>query len=236
MKKLLFILTICNLQYTIYNYSTAQDTTQVQTLEPTETAALLNVIVENDKQQPNVGDIITFTSKKDSQVYKGVTDAAGHFSILVPKEQTYSVKGYGKDEVISELEMPAFDGYLNYDFTIIYEMPKTFTLRNVYFDSDKATLKPASDEALNNLKELMVNKKNINIEISGHTDNTGGKQHNQTLSQNRAAAVRTYLINKGIAATRTTSVGFGDTKPIDSNDNPEGKQNNRRVEVKVLPQ
>jgi len=74
----------------------------------------------------------------------------------------------------------------------------------------------------------------LKFEVDGHTDNTGADAHNLTLSQQRADAVKSQLISMGIDASRLSSKGFGDTKPIDNNSTLEGKANNRRVEfVKI---
>jgi len=75
---------------------------------------------------------------------------------------------------------------------------------------------------------------NVQIEIAGHTDNQGGNEYNSNLSKNRAKAVLEYLTANGINSNRLKSFGYGATKPISSNDSEEGRQNNRRVEVKVL--
>jgi outer membrane protein OmpA-like peptidoglycan-associated protein len=75
---------------------------------------------------------------------------------------------------------------------------------------------------------------NAKFSIEGHTDADGKDASNQTLSESRAAAVQGYLVEHGIAASRLTSVGYGETKPIDSNKTKAGKANNRRVEVKLV--
>lgn len=100
----------------------------------------------------------------------------------------------------------------------------------VNFDIDKATLRPESMGTLNQIKALMTSDPTLKFEIDGHTDNTGEAAHNMTLSQERADAVKAQLVTMGISADRLTTKGFGDTKPITSNDTPEGKANNRRVE------
>jgi outer membrane protein OmpA-like peptidoglycan-associated protein len=82
----------------------------------------------------------------------------------------------------------------------------------------------------NQIKRIMTDNPELTFEIGGHTDNTGTAPHNLTLSQQRADAVKTQLVTMGIDATRLTTKGYGDTKPIASNATPEGKANNRRVE------
>jgi len=87
---------------------------------------------------------------------------------------------------------------------------------------------------LNDLVEVMKLKPAMVIEIGGHTDNTGSKEINLKLSQGRADAVRNYLIQKGIPATRVTAKGYGDTQPVADNSTDEGRTKNRRTEVTVI--
>ncbi len=104
----------------------------------------------------------------------------------------------------------------------------------ITFDVDKSDIKPQSMGTLNMIVRVMKNNPGLKFEIDGHTDNTGDAAHNMTLSQQRADAVKSQLVSMGIDASRLTTKGFGDTKPIDTNDTAEGRANNRRVEfVKI---
>lgn len=100
----------------------------------------------------------------------------------------------------------------------------------INFDVDKATLRPESMGTLNQIKAVMASDPTLKFEIDGHTDNTGSAPHNLALSQERADAVKAQLVSMGISADRLTTKGYGDTKPIASNDTQDGKANNRRVE------
>ena len=100
----------------------------------------------------------------------------------------------------------------------------------INFDIDKATIQAQSMGTLNMIVKILQNNPDLKFEVDGHTDNSGNAQHNMELSQQRADAVKKQLVSMGIDASRLTTKGFGDTKPISTNDTPDGKSNNRRVE------
>lgn len=104
----------------------------------------------------------------------------------------------------------------------------------INFDIDQATIRPESMGTLNMIIHVLNDNPDVKFEIDGHTDNSGAAPHNLALSQQRADAVREQLVTMGIDASRLTTKGFGDTRPIADNGSPEGKANNRRVEfVKI---
>ncbi len=111
---------------------------------------------------------------------------------------------------------------------------KAIILKNVFFDTDKADLRPESFSELNKLKLLLTENPTMRIEIRGHTDSQGSEEHNLDLSSRRAKSVLTYLVKNGVGAERLLSKGFGKTMPIDSNDTEQGRQNNRRTEFVIL--
>jgi outer membrane protein OmpA-like peptidoglycan-associated protein len=109
-----------------------------------------------------------------------------------------------------------------------------FVTHGITFDVDKAIIKPESMGVLNQVARFLKDNGSVKMEIDGHTDNSGASAHNLALSQQRAEAVKAQLIAMGIDASRLSTKGFGDTKPISDNSTPEGKANNRRVEfVKI---
>jgi outer membrane protein OmpA-like peptidoglycan-associated protein/tetratricopeptide (TPR) repeat protein len=107
-------------------------------------------------------------------------------------------------------------------------------LKNIFFDFDRATLRTESTAELERLTKLLNDVPTLKIEISGHTDNKGAAQYNQTLSENRAKSVVEYLIQKGIDKNRLEYKGYGLTQPIAGNETDEGRQLNRRTEFKIL--
>lgn len=103
----------------------------------------------------------------------------------------------------------------------------------ILFDVDKYDLRPEAEEVLKNLA-IVLKEADIKVfEVDGHTDSDAGDKHNQVLSENRANAVKNFLTSQGITAEITIK-GYGKTRPIASNDTPEGKQKNRRVEI-IIP-
>lgn len=112
---------------------------------------------------------------------------------------------------------------------------KTIRLDKIFFQPDKATLLPSSYEELNKLYGFLTENPTVSIQINGHTDITNLPDYNQVLSENRAKAVKTYLIRKGISEKRIKTKGFGETQPVATNETEEGKQQNRRVEFEIIP-
>jgi OOP family OmpA-OmpF porin len=100
----------------------------------------------------------------------------------------------------------------------------------INFDIDQATIKPESMGTLNMIMGILKDNPELKFEVDGHTDNTGTPSHNLTLSQQRSDAVKAQLISMGVDASRLSTKGYGDTKPISDNTSLEGKANNRRVE------
>jgi outer membrane protein OmpA-like peptidoglycan-associated protein len=106
-------------------------------------------------------------------------------------------------------------------------------LKNVEFLTASANLTPMGQATLNDVAAALAKAPDMQVAIAGHTDSQGRADANRALSQARADSVKAYLTAKGIAAARMTTKGFGDTKPIASNDTAEGRQRNRRIEFSV---
>ena len=109
-----------------------------------------------------------------------------------------------------------------------------FITHGILFDVNKSTIKPSSTGVLNQIAKLMKEHADLKFSIEGHTDSDGDETSNQTLSEQRAESVKKALTEVGIESSRLQTKGWGESKPIDNNDSPEGKANNRRVEfVKI---
>ncbi len=110
----------------------------------------------------------------------------------------------------------------------------TIVVENILFNTGKSTLKAQSFAGLDKLADLLRKNPKVRIEVSGHTDNVGSASLNKRLSKARALSVRNYLISRGIDPERMEYEGYGFDKPIAPNTTPEGREQNRRVEIKVL--
>ncbi|WPO38584.1 OmpA family protein [Flammeovirgaceae bacterium SG7u.111] len=107
-------------------------------------------------------------------------------------------------------------------------------LNNIFFDTDKSSLRSSSLSELENIVKILEENPKIRVEISGHTDNVGNEAYNQTLSEDRAKSVVDWLVGKGVDASRLEFVGYGLRAPIADNSTEEGRQKNRRTEFKIL--
>lgn len=113
-------------------------------------------------------------------------------------------------------------------------LQENWVLIGINFDFNKATIRPESLPILYNAAEILLKNPDVKIEIQGHTDNVGSANYNQKLSLRRAETVKNFLIAKGVAANRLTTVGLGETKPIMSNKTAEDRGLNRRIEFKII--
>lgn len=191
-------------------------------------------------KQPRNNELIVFQSRKNSNQYQGISDSTGKFSIRLPAGDKYDIYIMGFRDSISYnvMEIPALKEnafYKNpFQVDIEFDPPKTFVLDNVEFDFGKSTLRSSSYTALNELVDYLKRKDDERIEIGGHTDNVGTAARNLKLSEDRAKSVMAYLIAQGIPSERLQAKGYGDTEPVEENNTEEGRQKNRRTEVKVL--
>ena len=113
---------------------------------------------------------------------------------------------------------------------IILNMPS-----NITFDTDRAEVKPQFYDTLNSVSLVLKEFNRTLVDVNGHTDSTGTPGHNQQLSERRAGAVADYLISQGNNPSRFQAIGMGQDDPIASNATPEGRAQNRRVEIKIVP-
>jgi outer membrane protein OmpA-like peptidoglycan-associated protein len=106
-------------------------------------------------------------------------------------------------------------------------------MSDVLFDTAKSSLRPLAREKLAKVAGIVSGHPGLKLDVEGHTDSVGGDAYNQQLSEERGTAVRDYLVEQGMATASVTTKGFGETQPVASNDNAEGRQQNRRVELVI---
>lgn len=202
--------------------------------------ATVQVIVTDTRKQPRKGEQVLLQAQHTGKEYAGRSDVSGRFTILLPPGDNYTirVKALTDTTMYGTLEVPALQPgqFFTAPFVvdIEYEPARSYTLDNVHFDFGKATLRPESYKELNELAEYLKWRDNEKAEIAGHTDNVGRDADNLKLSQQRAETVRNYIIKKGIKADRISAKGYGATQPVAENDTDEGRQKNRRTEVRFL--
>jgi outer membrane protein OmpA-like peptidoglycan-associated protein len=165
----------------------------------------------------------------------------GAFKMVLPFNKNYSIRATA-DKFFAQSENLNLDSLITEGYVEIHkdlylvpiEIGQVVRLNNVFFDFDKWDLRGESFLELNRVVKLLEDNPAIVIEMSAHTDSRGSDNYNVTLSANRAQSVMNYILSKGIAPTRITSQGYGETKPVATNDTDDGRQLNRRVEFTIL--
>lgn len=176
------------------------------------------------------------TGKREAFV---ISDTLGEYTARLPEPKTYAVEinasGYLYFLDIIDFSFATGDEKLQRNFFLReVEVGTKVVLDNIYFETGKAVLRPASNDALNQVFRFLENNPSMKLEISGHTDNTGSLRINQRLSRERAKAVVNYLVNLGIPEEMLISEGYADSQPVAPNNTRKGREQNRRVEFKVL--
>lgn len=185
---------------------------------------------------------ITISSIRSGEVVSVVqTDAAGKFNLQIEKEGEYSLSAEAAGFLIlsRSLKVSSLSGKTRYMNAVLRMSPlkvgKTAVMANIFFESGKASLRTESISELDKIRDFLQNSPTIKIQINGHTDNIGKALYNKQLSRKRAESVKEYLVNNGIEAGRLTVMGYGQEKPLVSNDDEEeGRALNRRTEIEVV--
>jgi outer membrane protein OmpA-like peptidoglycan-associated protein len=221
-----------------FSFSLMTGLTKAQEKNVTENDATFNFIVTTISGNPRQGEFLMLKSHRTKKIYRAITSNEGKCSVTLPSSDTYGIfyKLYGDTVKYKEITVPGGDRRLTYSLTLKYDDPKVYTLKNVFFETGLSALRKESYPALNELVAALKSKIHLVIEIAGHTDNVGTAESNMKLSNDRANVVRDYLIKHGIEPKRVTAKGYGETQPVASNDTPDGRQQNRRTEVRIISQ
>ena len=190
--------------------------------------------------KPLESNLVLVDNDKNEVISEMKSNAStGKYLIILPSGKNYGLAVEKEDYMFhsENFDIPPSTDYQ--EVTKDVELKKIavgtkIVLKNIFFDFDKATLRPESTAELARLLDLLNDVPNLKIEISGHTDSKGADDYNKKLSERRAKSVTDYLIAKGIAADRLRSAGYGEERPIATNDTDEGRQLNRRTEFEII--
>lgn len=201
--------------------------------------APVEVLVTDLKNKPYSGDKILFYGKKNHKSFSGISNAKGIFIVQLPCGDVYDIKvsSVGEEQDYNTLEIPTLgpnEAFQDMKLHVSYKLPEEFTLQDLKFETAKSVIQTSSYPSLNLVADFLKRKPTMQIEIGGHTDSDGDDQMNLQLSKDRANAVKTYLISKGVSEKQMTAIGYGETRPIAENTSTSGKQQNRRTEIQIL--
>lgn len=197
-------------------------------------------ITDAKSRQPLDAVIEIIDLEKNQSVYKDASSATdGDFLATLTSGKNYGLNisrpGYlfYSENFSLAGHVPSQPFIVNVSLSPI-EAGKKVILKNIFFESSKYDLEPLSKAELQRIIDFLNTNPTVRVEISGHTDDTGNDQLNQTLSENRAKAVYAYLISNNINAARLTFKGYGKTQPLVPNTSEENKAKNRRTEFKII--
>ena len=212
-----------------------------EALRPDAVSYVAGNVFDAETSQP-LSPMVQIINLKTDSLYEQTRpdDLNGRFLLCLPAGENYGLN----------IQMPGYLFYSgHFDLRNDYAKSEPYllaialqpikagsvtALRNVFFDTDSATLKPESFPQLNQVVAFMQNNPEWQVEISGHTDNTGTEAHNLELSRERAQSVVRFLEKAGIPAGRLVARGYGDTRPVADNATEKGRARNRRTEFRLL--
>lgn len=200
---------------------------------------LKGTVVDALTKQPIEANIALLDNKTGAKISEATSNSAtGAYLIILPAGKNYAISVTKQGYLFHSENFDLSDTADYQEVVKNVELNKAqvgarIVLRNIFFDFDKATLRPESNIELERLRKVMLDYPTMKIEISGHTDNKGSAEYNKKLSENRAKAVMDYMIKKGIQAGRMTFAGYGFERPMAPNDTDAGRQLNRRTEFEI---
>lgn len=199
-------------------------------------------VLNSSTDLPESGVEITVKNTTDLSVNKLINDAtSGNFSVQLGSGIDFTIVGK-KASYISNIATVSTKG-LNRSTTLYLQLKlqveevstaKNIVLNNVFFETGKTTFDMSASSDLQKLVQFLNDNPTIKLEIDGHTDNVGKPTANKILSEKRAKSIVYYLIQNGIDSERLLAKGFGDTMPLQTNASAQGREKNRRVEMKLI--
>lgn len=205
---------------------------------------VMGTVVSSGLLPPGYTKVIFQASNDSTVIFETQTDARGHYQMKVPRN-AYRIHaeaaGFISEGRQMDLTNLVEEGHADVTVTlsswrlVAIEPQAIVRLGELTFDTNRAVIKPSSYPELNRLLQAMKEQPSLVIEIQGHTDNVGAAASNLKLSRQRAQAVKTFLVARGIRSERIRTIGYGETRPLVSNDDEEeGRALNRRVDVKII--
>ncbi|NLF41295.1 MAG: OmpA family protein [Bacteroidales bacterium] len=169
----------------------------------------------------------------------GVDQQSGRYATTINPNETYLLTAKSRDHVFASKliwPMPSLKGYLPEIKMEIRPVVvgQNYAIEDILFDFDKFVIKAESIYILENMYDFLMEHPTVEIQIQGHTDIVGTDEYNKELSEQRARAVYDYLVSKGIVAERMSSIGFGSSLPVSTNDTEEGRARNRRTVMRIV--
>lgn len=217
----------------IYSFELKQD------IRPYETRWVKGKVTDK-KTGKGIAATLELTDLSTRQIISKVkTDSLGNYLLTLPSGRDYAFtvnqRGYlfNSDQYFLKNGITDSTAEKNIMLQAI-EQNASIVLKNIFFETNRYELSPASLVELDKLVNLLTENPTLKIEISGHTDNVGKAESNLLLSDNRAKAVVDYLVSKKIEAKRLTAKGYGLSKPVADNNTEEGRAQNRRTEMKII--
>ncbi|MEQ8474408.1 MAG: OmpA family protein [Marinoscillum sp.] len=211
-----------------------------QAAKPKAVTLVQGKVLNSKTNEPIKANITYYDLDSDKEIGRASSlEADGSFNIVLTSGKSYSFLA-AKDNYITVSEnvtIAESDDYQEIERNLYLapiEVGQTVLINNIFFDTGKASLRETSFADLNRLVGLLNKYPNMKIEINGHTDNIGSESTNQVLSQSRAQSVLDYLSGQSVGTDRLVSKGYGEAKPIATNDSEEGRQRNRRVEFTIV--
>lgn len=210
-------------------------------VQPEKISYMKGKVFDAATKQPLVATFELIDLATSKPVIRSTSNSGnGEFLICVPAGKNYALN-VSRDGYLFYSENFELKDAKNSKEPVLKDVPlhaikagESVVLKNIFYETDAFNLKDESKAELGKLISFLTKNQKIKIEISGHTDNVGAKVYNQSLSEKRAKAVYDYLVANSIDTTRLTFKGYGDSKPIASNEKEEGRSQNRRTEFMIV--